>query len=197
MSASIRLARTQAEREAVFRLRYQVYAEELNRTQRHVDHARGFIEEPLDLDGNVFVAYDGETAIGTVRTNYVSNHQLADYTSLYEMDRCGAGQAAVSSVTTKMIVARAHRSNLLGFHMAIACYEQALRDGIEYDFIDVYPGRVPFFERLGYQVHVPQVTHPEYGDVIVLRIAVRNAAHLRSVGSPFISCFEKSCLLSA
>ena len=187
----IRLARTQAEREAVFRLRYEVYAEELQRTQLYVDHERQSIEEPLDRDGNLFVAYEGSRVIGTVRTNIVRNQSLADYCALYQMERCGKGHSLLSSVTTKMIVACAHRSHTLGYQLAMAGYEQLLRDGIEHDFIDVYPARMSFVTRLGYQVHIPQVQHPEYGEVIVMRLALRDVPHLRSVGSPFVTCLEQ------
>ena len=101
------------------------------------------------------------------------------------MDEVGAAHPAQTSVTTKMLVAKPYRNGPLGYRLAATAYAIALRDGILYDFIDCFPQRVSFFERLGYQVR-RRAVHAEYGEVTVMRIAVRDAVHLRSVNSPFL-----------
>ena len=48
---TIRPAETDAERQAVYRLRYQVTVEELGLAMRHADHAAGTVRELLDDTG--------------------------------------------------------------------------------------------------------------------------------------------------
>lgn len=186
MAIEIRKVRTESEASAVFRFRYEVYVEELGRTQRYADHAARTVEEPLDTCANLFCAYDGSRLVGTVRTNYGWRSALEDYEVLYQMQRCGTAHPHSTSVTTKLVVAPDQRGSTLPYRLAAATYAAALSDGVLFDFVDVYPARVPFFQRLGYRVHLPRAVHPEYGPVIVMRLGMRDAEHLAEVRSPFL-----------
>jgi hypothetical protein len=171
---------------AIFQLRYQIYVEELGRTQQYADHEQRMIREPLDETARLFVALDGPKVVGSVRTNYSRSSALGEYATLYGMDVAHGAHPAHTSITTKLLVAAPYRSTALAYRLAVATYRTALRDGILFDFIDVYPERAPFFERLGYRIHIPEVVHSEYGKVIVMKLAVRDSDHLRRVGSPFL-----------
>lgn len=186
MAIQIITADTVLHTHAIFQLRYQVYVEELGRTQQYADHDTRMIREPLDETARLFVALDGPKVVGSVRTNYSCTSALGAYEALYGMDVAQSAHPGHTSITTKLLVAPSYRSTALAYRLAVATYRMALRDGILFDFIDVYPDRVPFFERLGYRVHIPEVVHEEYGRVIVMKIAVRDSAHLRRVGSPFL-----------
>jgi hypothetical protein len=185
MAAQIRTAVSSSELHDVYRLRYEVYAEELHRVQAYADHERRVIEEPLDRGALLYVAYEGARLVGTVRVNYTASSEIGDYASIYEMSRVGAGHPNHTSVTTKMIVAPDYRNTTLAYRLAVAGYTRMLEDGILHDFIDVYPARIPFFEKLGYRLHVAGAHHAEFGDVTVMRLDVRDVDHLCRVGSPF------------
>lgn len=197
MTIEIRKVRTSSEARAVFRLRYEVYIEELGRTQRHADHAARMIEEPLDACANVFCAYDGARVVGTVRSNYARCSPLAEYAALYEMQRCGPAHPHDTSVTTKLVIAPDYRRSSLAFRLAVATYYTGLCDGVLFDFVDVYPPRVPFFERLGYRIHLPRAIHPEYGAVIVMRLDMRDTEHLAAVRSPFLRVLSRATKVAA
>lgn len=197
MAIEIRKVRTTSEAGAVFRLRYEVYIEELGRTQRYANHTARTIEEPLDACANVFCAHDGARVVGTVRSNYTRSSPLAEYEALYEMQRCGAAHPQSTSVTTKLVVAREYRRSMLAYRLAVATYFTGLSDGVSFDFVDVYPARVPFFERLGYRVHLPRAMHPEYGAVIVMRLGMRDAKHLAAVKSPFLRVLARATRAAA
>ena len=66
----IRLAKTPKEKEQVFKLRYQIYVEELGYTQHYANHEQKRIEEPLDKSGHIFVALKNCNLVGTARSNY-------------------------------------------------------------------------------------------------------------------------------
>lgn len=188
MTTRIGIATSHLEREAVFRLRYEVYARELQRPQRYVDHEAQRIEEPLDHSAVLFAAVANGSVVGTVRCNYARDGKLADYEDLYQIK--GSWREA-SSVTTKLIVAPPYRNTALAYRLASAAYQQGLRDDIEFDFIDVYAPRVPFFTRLGYRVHLPEAIHPEFGPVVVMVLPMRDARHLENVGSPLLKYLKR------
>lgn len=192
MPIRVRVAMTAQEAQAVYRLRYQVYVEELGRFQRHADHENRVIREPLDATGIVLAAYDGAELVGTLRINYTRSSDLAEYARLYEMARVGPAHPLCTSVVTKLLVAKDYRNTSLAYRLSMTIYRRALDDGMWYDFIDVYPSRVPFFERLGYRVHIPEAIHPEYGQVVVMMHAMRDAQHLKKVNSPFLHYLQLS-----
>jgi hypothetical protein len=139
--------------------------------------------------------------IGTVRVNYARDAALGEYESLYGMRDVGVAHPGATSITTKMLVAHDHRHTTLAYRLAVAAYRRALHDGILSDFIDVYPARRAFFERMGYRVVRPQVFHSEFGEVAVMRVDTRDEHHLRKVGSPFLRYLlqaseDPSCLAS-
>lgn len=191
MPIRIRAAKAAEEAHAVFRLRYDVYIEELERTQRYADHARRTIEEPLDRHGKLLAAWDDDRLVGTLRINYPRDCALDEYERLYDMTRVGAAHPYHTSIVTKLLVAADYRNTTLAYRLSMAAYRQGLEDGILFNFIDVYPNRVAFFELLGYRVHVPETHHPEYGSVVIMRVDMLDADHFRRVGSPFLRYLER------
>ena len=72
MSLSISHATTPEEREAVFRLRYTVQVEEARHTPALADHQFRCIEEPLDANARLLIARYGDTVVGALRVNYLT-----------------------------------------------------------------------------------------------------------------------------
>jgi len=84
VAAEVKLVATDAEREAVYRFRYDIYVEEMGRQQQYADHTRRRVVEPFDKTGHVFGAFSHGQLIGTVRTNCARDSDLDYYTDLYE-----------------------------------------------------------------------------------------------------------------
>jgi hypothetical protein len=185
MSIGIRVVKTARQAEAVFRLRYEIYVDELQRVQFCADHTGRMIREALDEDAILLGAFEQERALGTLRINYARVSDLGEYVDLYQMERDGV-QLTRTSIVTKLVVVQALRGSSLAYRLASEAYRTGLRDGMLHNFIDVFPQRIPFFERLGYRVHVPAAVHAEFGEVVVMRLDMRDEAHLRRVGSPFL-----------
>ncbi|HEY9812940.1 MAG TPA: GNAT family N-acetyltransferase [Candidatus Sericytochromatia bacterium] len=181
----IRLAKTPKEKEQVFKLRYQIYVEELGYTQHYVDHKHKILEEPLDKSANIFAAYQNGQIIGTVRSNYAKNSNLEYYPQLYKMrDFIGDAHPRYTSISTKLMVKKELRGSTLALRLMRANYQQLLVDGVKFDFIDCEPHMIPFFQKLGYQP-IEMINHPEYGSGLAMMLNVFNFKHLEQVKSPF------------
>ena len=68
MSIEVQIASTEAEREAIYRFRYDIYVEEMGRYQATADHDRRRLFEPEDINGNhVFAVDDRGDVVGVAR----------------------------------------------------------------------------------------------------------------------------------
>src|SRR3989338_11633877 len=85
MPIEIRVARTQDERETVYRLRYTVYVEKMRRPC-HADHKKMRLTDVLDEKARILYACDNRTGkfVGTVRTNLGKDSPL-EFVDEYEM----------------------------------------------------------------------------------------------------------------
>lgn len=56
------------DKQKIYRFRYEVYVEEMNRKQDYCDHISKTIIEPIDDTASLFAAFDqNENVIGTLR----------------------------------------------------------------------------------------------------------------------------------
>jgi len=185
---TIRIAESTCEKDALYEFRYRIYVEEMQRTQKHADHSRKRITDPLDESGVSLIAVDWEGAIvGTVRTNFASAGDLMGYESFYAMTTAGAAHPVSTSICTRLMISAAHRRSMLALRLSLAVYEYGLFRGITHNFIDCNSHLVGLFEGLGFRKHIPAAFHEEYGAVTCMRLDVRDLAYLQSIGSPFVA----------
>jgi hypothetical protein len=186
MSIEIRPVASDEERQAVYRLRYEVYIAEMGRTQRYVDHARRQIEDPLDAHGLNLAAWHEDTMVGAVRCNWATE-DLGEYVELYQMRRFGRWHPEQTYIATKLVIAPPYRRRwALAVRLASAGFQAGLARGCRFNFIDCSPPRLTFFLRLGYRQVFPNVHHPDYGEVHPLVLSVSDREHFAAIGSPFV-----------
>lgn len=173
------------DKEKVYQFRYKVYVEEMQRKQNYCDHATQSIIEPFDDTANIFAAFDQHGHVmGTVRTNYSRYGNIGYYEDLYRMHSVGSDHPKFTSITTKLMVAKEYRNTTIPRALIFATYKMAIADGIKFDFIDANIHLVRLFERLGY-IALDKISHPEYGDVMLMKNPLKDAEHLQKVKSPF------------
>ena len=182
----IRLALSEDDRLAVYRFRYDVYVNEMNRPQTYADHALRLIQEPLDLTGHLLLAEEAGHVIGTARFNVGVDDTFGFYRELYRLPEFRPFYPSAVSITTKFMVARSYEQSVLPKQLCDSCYRHGLLLGTAFDFIDCNDPLVPFFRKIGYRQVFPNVQHPEYGEVVPMVLAMHDLEHLRSVRSPFV-----------
>ncbi|MEO6445957.1 MAG: hypothetical protein ABIZ91_15105, partial [Gemmatimonadaceae bacterium] len=123
--------------------------------------------------------------VGVLRTNFLREGDVGEYTILYGLNALTPMQRQVTSVTTRLMIAAPYRSGTLAVRLATAVYDFGLASGIEFDYIDCNPPLDHFFRRLGHRP-MHQGSHPEYGDVSIMRLRLRDESHLRTIRSPLI-----------
>ncbi|NES02362.1 MAG: hypothetical protein F6K22_05630 [Okeania sp. SIO2F4] len=185
----IRLAQTPEEREEIFKLRYQIYVEELgwleNCANYEPNHKQKKLEDPLDLSANLFVAFNNHEFVGTARCNYAKNLDSDYYSKLYKMsETVGDAHPLSTSIGGRFMLKSYLRGTLIGLRIMQAYYKQLLLDGIKFDFIDAEAYLVPFFEKLGYKT-ISKIDYSIYESSVVMVLDTVNIEHLEKVKLPF------------
>lgn len=181
--------------EAVFRLRYAVYVEEMRRRQPHADPVGRRLVEPLDRDALHVLACSagvgpaeiaaGEGLQGALRISLSRRGGLETIERLYGLESGGFGDR--SMVITRLVTRPEARGGASSAGLALACaaYRIGLREGLEEGFIDCHVGLEPLFVWLGFDP-IRRFTHADYGEIVVMRIDPLDRARLVRTDSPFL-----------
>ncbi len=183
----IKVAESDAEREAVYKFRYRIYCELLKRTQLYADHDRKRIVEPLDENGSVLVATINGRTVGTLRINRADDPYATAYRNFYRMQEISGLNINHCTITTKMMVDQENKMQAIGMKLAKYGFIHSKTRGSLIDFIDCNPPKEAYFRRLGYRYLFPQAIHPEFGLVTKMVLIFNDRRHLQNVRSPFAS----------
>ena len=187
----IRLALAAEQLEAIYRFRYRIYVEEMNRLQFDADHSIKRIEDPLDHGGYNFAAFHGNEVVGAVRVNFPRTSSIGHYETYLDMRSAGFFHPSATSMCTRLMVAQRLRRTSLAMRLAQVSYKFGLFNRIRYNFVDCDDQLTRFFARLGYIIH-RRAVHPEYGMGTVMRLDLLDRAHLAQTRSPFLAIFDEA-----
>ncbi|EFI34088.1 GCN5-related N-acetyltransferase [Desulfonatronospira thiodismutans ASO3-1] len=182
MGCEIRIARTDSEKERIFRFRYKVYIEEMNRPA-HADHDKRMITDWLDDTGTLIYAVDNGTVVGTVRVN-LKRHGDIEFENEYDVRMFNPYYPKRLSSTTKFMVDPKYRGGTIMNRLIQYLYAYGLENGIYFDFINVNEPLFKFYSRLGYRSYKDNFHHPEFGEVVPMVLAMNDRHYLETVKSP-------------
>jgi Acetyltransferase (GNAT) family len=171
-------------RDYVFRMRYYVYVDIMQRKQIHADHGRKTIREPMDEKGLLYLGLKDGQVIGTVRHNRLDDPSAAYYRTFYRGAWFGEGRANKIQITTKLMVLPQHQRSRSAVQLIAGYAEYGYRSGIEVDLIDCNEHLVRLFRKLGYFTHTGWSFHKEYGRVLPMFLAVDAIKYLQQIRSP-------------
>jgi hypothetical protein len=190
----VREAVDEAARNEVYRFRYRIYVEQMGLRQKHADHARKRVSEPLDEAARIYAAYFNGTIVGTIRGNRFSDLPTAYYRQLYRIDDRFPFQPDEMSLTTKLM-----------FDPALRCSSYPIRLIVHYarnfnarrpckiDFVDCRRWLLPFFLKLGYVDYLGWVVHNEYGRVRPMFCPADQVLRLQRLRSPLAAVAHELC----
>ncbi len=121
----IRLVKTPQELESVYRLRYQVYVEELGATMEYADHQQKVLHDEWDKTADIIGAWQDEVLVGCVRLNYSHNTDLSEYEVHYHplvKETVLRKNTSSISISSKWVVAQACRRTILSARLSQGCY---------------------------------------------------------------------------
>lgn len=185
MSIQVRPAETEEDLRSIYRLRYQVYINEMGLTQTYADHKAQEIREPFDQTGVLLMAVDEGETVGTVRVNFRTDGPL-EAEELYDLHLFGPFVPDTISMTTKLIVKASHRNSMAASLLATTAYRLARDRNSRFNFIDTKPHLVRLYQQMGYRLYRDNIHHPDFGDSIPMVIVTDDMEYFRDIRSPFV-----------
>lgn len=183
---AVRAATTPQEREAAYRLRYEVYIGELGHRQSAADHRRRIIREPLDASALILIACLRDRIVGTVRTSFGGVSDFGSLAALHGMADAGPCYPDGVSLTSQLVIDPGFRNGRVFRALATAAFRAALSAGIAIDFIDCEQRLMPMYAWLGYRAtHELPFEHPGLGPRHSMHLWT-DRDYLRSVRSPLL-----------
>lgn len=190
----VHIAESEEEREAVFRFRYSVYAEELGRKLGNADHGRRRVHDEEDDKPYTILLYtadDEGSLTGTIRLRHWRPGEVPekDWTT-FSMERFdGLSELGVAEAGRLMI--KPDRRGQLGI-VSIACamYQLAATElAVDVGFINCATGLVRHYRLLGFRTYAGRLVPTPDGIEVPLVLFPSDRSYLEQVSS-FLAPFD-------
>jgi CRP-like cAMP-binding protein/predicted GNAT family N-acyltransferase len=189
MTITICFAESEAEREAIYRLRYRIYVEELGAISfPGADHERRWLGEGGVRNSRLLYAELGGEVVATLRLQLGADDALTeDDAIIYDFARfeghLGMEQLCVLS---RFMALPEHRGGQIPQLMLQAMYRFCVAQGLAICFLDCRPHLINLYQRLGFRSYGRPYSEPGYGLLIPMALQIDDCTHLAAVESPFL-----------
>ena len=186
MGLRIAFAQTDAERETIYRLRYDVYVREMHMFGDVADHSGGRLFDEHDATARlIFAEVDGEI-VGTVRLNWGGDAPFSDeHRRTYGLDPfLEVVDSSQLLVVTRMIVRATHRGSPLTVALLRASAEFGRVQHAILAFCDCQPHLISFYQVAGFRTYTAAYNDPHFGIMIPLVLVGPDIEYLERVRSP-------------
>jgi len=186
-STRVKLATTDAEKEAIYRLRYEVYIEEMGGAARHfeADSIKRQLRDEMDETAFHFYVSQKGQIVACLRFNLRRDGPFECETEL-ELHRFAPAYPQHVSMTSRLMLHPKLRGSHVVMELACAAFEFGMNQGVScFDFIDCHPRLIPLYSRLGYRIYKSGFRHPNYIYVVPMVMVGGDLDYLKRVKSPF------------
>lgn len=186
---TIRFADSEAEREAIYHLRYRIYVEELGAVSfPGVDHERRWLGEGGMCNSRLLYAEVDGNVVATLRLQLGADNALSEDDAVsYEFARfAGYIDPGQIGVISRFMALPEHRGGPLSQRMLIAMYEFCVAQEVVICFLDCRPHLLNLYQRLGFRCYGRPYSEPGYGLLIPMALLLDDRDHLAAVGSPLL-----------
>jgi len=189
MEDGIRFAETAQEKEAVFRLRYDIYVKDMGLFGDQADHAKKVLRDSYDDTARSVIAIKEGVALGTMRIYWGGDAplhpQLRRSYALHKFE--GIVSESQICIAERLMVLRRVRGSLLTYNMFVYVYKFLLANGIELVVLDCEPHLINNWLKLGFRPFAPPISYRGVGLVVPMAGIVWDVEQFVKVGSPLLA----------
>lgn len=193
----IRKAIEQADREAAFNLRYELYVAQQGLFGDTADHEHRWLCDPLDEHAVIWVVDDGGDILGTSRLCWGGqgrfDHEMREAFDVDSFtDIVDETEIAVGS---RLLVKPDHRQSMIPALLVAAMMEELTARGTELLLGECEPHLLNTWTRIGFRAF-SLVEHPTNGTLVRLGLVCGDLEHMRAIGSPLAPIVERRTKVS-
>lgn len=174
----------------LYKFRYRIYVDEMNRTNPGICHKTRTIKDALDLTGHQAIVTKADEIIACMRINFASESDLQPYSDFYELDLLPGELKKTVFLCTFAMVARSYRNTLVFGRMLQTAFGYALNNGARICYVNANEPYASLYRKLGTELVMKKV-HPDYGEVAIMRLDAYDYERLRAVRSPLASITKR------
>jgi len=182
---------TDEERDACYRLAYEIYCGEMGTLHDEADHARRMVrDEPILRSHLICARVDGEV-VGALGILLGSDGGFPEpFASLLGMDRFfPVVPIERMAVGIRFLVTRELRGSPVPLQLIRAAARFQVERGVQMSFGDCQPHLLPLYTSIGFRSYAPTFNQPGFGLMVPLLLAFVDHAHLQAIRSPIRDCF--------
>jgi CRP-like cAMP-binding protein/predicted GNAT family N-acyltransferase len=185
----IRFAETPEEREAIFRQRFRIYAEEMGVYRSSADHARKQLSDANDATGRLLYAAMGTEVVASIRIHGGVNASIPEgFVTVYDLGRfTPAAPYAEMGIVTRFLVDARHRASSISFRLMAACYDYLVNQGVHLVFVACAPHLINLYLALGFRTYTHNFNDPDVGFVVPMVLFGRDTEYLKKIRSPLLA----------
>ncbi len=182
-------ALTPEERDAVYRFRYRIYVEEMDRYRSIADHENKRLTEPDDEAGHIFHALSGGKVVGTMRLTWggdgaINDRHIEQYDLKPFLDRVSADKIVIGE---RFMIEPSYRGSNLLFRLFTSYLSFVNERRIQLVFGDCEPHLLNVYQGLGFRPYTKRnVNSPETGYLVPLVLVPEDLDYLRDIKSPVV-----------
>lgn len=189
MDIEIGYAESPEELQAVFRLRYEIYHQEMHIESTAVDHENRILKDAHDDTALILYArVDGDIA-GTVRLHWGGRAPFAtEHVKTYDLERFLAVAAPEQMVIfSRLMVRKQYRGTMLPLQLFGAIATYSLEKRVRLSFCDCQPHLLNLYTRLGYRTYTKTYNDAWFGLLVPLVLVIEDLAHFERINSPLLA----------
>jgi len=179
----IKEAKTSIEKLKVYRLRYEVYVEDFDKSFiKGIHNEYHLITDEFDEKGYSLYAEDKNGRfIGTLRISFFNNGEPNNFHASYPIPKSIRRYVVVD----RFAVTKNNRSSVIAMQLAKMIYKKALQQGVYLCLIESPPKLLKLYEKMGF-IRFQTIT--KYGGLkrYLLFLNLLDATHLATINSPFL-----------
>jgi predicted GNAT family N-acyltransferase len=192
MTAILRFAESEADHEAIYRLRYDVYVEEMGYAFPGVDHVGRRLAEPFRDRTRLLMAEEDGKLVGTVQFNWGAEcgftdqerhvYRLSDFIAVVGDEDIMIG--------SRFMTRPSHRDSDLPAQLLDRMFAFALDNDVRLLFGDCRPHLINNYLRLGFRTYAKTWNDPHAGMLAPLVFVIDDVAYLERIKSRLAPLFR-------
>jgi predicted GNAT family N-acyltransferase len=186
MTTQVKFAETETEKEAIYRLRYQIYIEDVG---SQYSHSGERVTDSSDDTARLLIALDGDEPVGSMRINWGGDAPFGP--GLEEIYKLSHFSSVVSDdqivIFDRFVVKARYRGTHVPFQLMAAVSMFSLENRVQLAFCTCQPHLLNLYLGLGFRTYAPTVDYGPVGIVVPLVLVCEDQEHLRRIGSPMLA----------
>lgn len=187
------IASDESIKKEIYRLRYNIYVEEMGKKISDADHNQKILKDSNDENAVHFYLQDSNGIAACLRTNFSMDASFSkEDIQNYSMNKFSEYALDLSISSKLMIAPRLRNSPALG-QLLINAYSYTRNRGVKFDFCNCSSSLIQLYECFGYRRYKESINDNDVGYRIPLVCVLEDVEHLKLVNSPFyrvVKAFE-------